>query len=294
MNFLRNNILGWATSRPPTPSTIQPQIMGPSHTNLLFLVLELLFPFPCTDCWLCFDVDGPFDCPRTETVQELARMLDDERVVLVRGTPTSGKSTLARLLDRYYERHNVPSVCIDSWPQTGYSSFRGILVEQARDSGYPWVTRKNLYSCDIVFIIDEAQMSYHDHGLWLGFVKCQASRYNGPRVCLFCSYGSPSGTTANLGPGSPVGFIGIQKRVSLTVSSIPHASSICLFYNRAEIDDTIGRLCCNIRRPLSLDDDARDYIFDLTNGQPGAVDAIVAVLRQVRRVIRLCCLCQCQ
>lgn len=64
------------------------------------------------DIWLY--VEDPFRCPRTETVRELARILDDEQVVLVRDTPTSGKTTLAKLLDEYYERHDVPSVLIRS------------------------------------------------------------------------------------------------------------------------------------------------------------------------------------
>lgn len=34
---------------------------------------------------------------------------------------------------------------------------------------------------DIVFLINEAQMSYHDQFLWLGFIKYQISRLMGPK-----------------------------------------------------------------------------------------------------------------
>lgn len=246
-------------------------------------------------CLLTFDfyVEDPFRCPRTETVRELARILDDEQVVLVRGTPTSGKTTLAKLLDEYYERHDVPSVLIRSWPKGGYNLYTDILIQRARRKGHTFVTENNIDNCNIVFIIDEAQMSYHDQNLWLEFIKSQISRLHGPRVCLFCSYGSPTGGATNFDAGSPVGFIGIQKRISLTVSNIRYAPSICLFYNRAEFDDVVRRLCTDIRRPLPLDDGARDYIFDLTNGHPGAVEAVIDILKRVGRVMHFCVCFQC-
>ena len=42
-------------------------------------------------------------CPRTHTVKRLAEILDEEWVVLVRGTPSSGKTTLATLLRDYFK-----------------------------------------------------------------------------------------------------------------------------------------------------------------------------------------------
>lgn len=210
-------------------------------------------------------------------------MLDRERVVLVRGTPSSGKSTLARLLDDYYRRRNTRSVLIQAWPNNGgYGEYTDVLIQHARVRGYTEITNTNIGKCDIVFIIDEAQMSYHDKSLWLGFIQSQNGRRDGPRICLFCFYGSPTG-----GPieGSPAGFIGPQKRVSLTVSKVPFSPSISLFYNRAEFDDILHRLCADFRRPISLDNAASDYIFELTSGHPGAVDAIIDILERVSHVI---------
>lgn len=107
-------------------------------------------------------MEDPSFCPRTETVCELARILDEERVVQVRGTPASGKTTLAYLLDRYYHQRNVPSVIIPNWPQDNCHGYANFLVRNANDAGYSSVTTRNLLDCDIVFILDEAQMSYHD------------------------------------------------------------------------------------------------------------------------------------
>ncbi|KAL1968107.1 hypothetical protein VTN77DRAFT_2237 [Rasamsonia byssochlamydoides] len=56
-------------------------------------------------------VANPFQCPRGNTVKELASIVDSERVAHVRGTPASGKSILARLLHEHYRRgHTIGSV----------------------------------------------------------------------------------------------------------------------------------------------------------------------------------------
>ncbi|KAB8229541.1 uncharacterized protein BDW43DRAFT_303111 [Aspergillus alliaceus] len=225
----------------------------------------------------------PSLCPRTETVCELARILDEERVVQVRGTPASGKTTLAYLLDRYYHQRNVPSVIIPNWPQDNCHGYANFLVRNANDVGYSFVTTRNLLNCDIVFILDEAQMSYHDSGLWLGFIKTQNDRHFGPRVCIFSSYGSPTGGGDDYNPGSPLGYLGVQKRVSITVSMIQDSPSISLFYNQGEFNEVVQRICSNVRRPLPLHQEASDYIYTLTSGHPGAVEAVLDMLQKVYR-----------
>jgi hypothetical protein len=98
-------------------------------------------------------------CPRSETVCELAHMLDQERVVHVRGTPTSGKSVLADLLRRHYLRHNVPAVMISVWPKDDPDNppppYTKVLVDSANAAGFA-LTTQNLSSFDLVFIFDEA------------------------------------------------------------------------------------------------------------------------------------------
>lgn len=216
----------------------------------------------CAMCLLTFQiVEDQFTCPRSDTVQKLANMLDKHQVVLIRGTPSSGKTTLAILLDYHYQRKNVPSILVSSWPKGGYGVYTNVLIEHAMARGHTGITNENIGLCDIVIIVDEAQMSYHDTSFWLGFVKTQNGRRGGPRVCLLCSYGSPTGGVTDMEAGSPVGFIGLQKRVSLTVSKIPYAPTISLFYDRREFDDVVRRLCADIRCPTPLDDSAQDYIF---------------------------------
>lgn len=149
----------------------------------------------------------------------MARILDDDRVVHVRGSPASGKTTLAYLLSRYYHQRNVLSVIISDWPRDYCHSYTDVLVRCANDAGYRSATTSNLRDSYIVFILDEAQMTYHDSGLWSGLIKTQNNRQFRPRVCVFSSYGgSPPGGADDFSLGSPLGYLGVQKRVSITGS----------------------------------------------------------------------------
>lgn len=168
---------------------------------------------------------------------------------------------------------------IEAWPQNYY--YIEFLVSRARAQGCDDITVQNLEISNIVLILDEAQMSYNNHELWLGFIKKQIGKRSGPRICYFSSYGSSAGLASRPNAGSPLGFLGLEKRISITVSPIADSPPISLFYNKTEFDDVVNRLCADIRNPLPLADDARDYIFSITNGHPGAVDAFIETLTKV-------------
>ncbi|KAN0075628.1 hypothetical protein V8E54_006898 [Elaphomyces granulatus] len=177
-------------------------------------------------------------CPRTETVHELARILDKERVVHVRGTPCSGKSTLADLLKIHYLRQNTPSVMISEWPKNDDPDhppphYRKLLVDSANAAGLRQ---------------DSERCKSHDHHY-----------------------------------GSPLGHLGVQQRVSITVSAIQDSPSISLFYSRTEFEDVVRRLCARGKERLPLHKGAIDYIYTLTSGHPGAVKAVVGMLEKVYR-----------
>lgn len=212
-------------------------------------------------------------------------MLEESRVVHIRGTPASGKTTLAHLLKEYYQQQEVPSVVISTWSQCDDCKYTKLLVEQANEEGYTFVTRQNLRDCDIVFILDEAQVTYDDPGLWVGLIKTQIGALAGPRICLLSSYGSPSEGTSGF-PETPLGFLDATKRVSITVSMIEGSPPISLFYNRGEFDDVVDRICADVRQQLPLSAEARDYIFTLTNGHPGAVEAVLLMLKKVGHPIQ--------
>lgn len=165
--------------------------------------------------------------PRTKTVESLAQLLEACRVIHVRGTPSSGKTTLALLLLRYYKDRDEPAVLIEGWHNISDPTTH--LIEQSIRSGYNGVTPWNLLDLDIVFLIDEAQQSYQDSKLWLGIIKTQSFWRSGPKICLFSSYGSPTTGPTKYPHGSTPIHFGAGQRVSISVSSIPTSPSICLF-----------------------------------------------------------------
>ena len=122
---------------------------------------------------------------------------------------------------------------------------------------------------------------YGDAGLWLGFVKTQNGSRWGPRICIFTSYGSPSGGPYDFANGSPLSFLEIGQRVSITAPPAEVSPGIGLFYSRDEFNDVVQRLSADPRRPLRLHIDAKDYVFELTSGHSGAVDGVIGMLEQV-------------
>ncbi|KAJ5899436.1 hypothetical protein N7495_004180 [Penicillium taxi] len=221
---------------------------------------------------------GPLCSPRERTVTELARMLDEDRVIHVRGTPASGKSTLANLLARNYRQKKIPVIAFNCWRDTW--DYRQKITEQASLRGYEQFDDYEFVNHgDYVLIFDEGQMTYGDDALWIGLIKNQSgSRYHGPRICLFSSYGS-----ATEGPdidvldsvyrrASPLAYLGAQQRVSITPSSIKFSPKIALFYNLEEFEEIVGLFCSQKSGfpQLRLDETAREYIYDISNGHPGA------------------------
>jgi hypothetical protein len=135
-----------------------------------------------------------------------------------------------------------------------------------------------------MWILDEAQLSYDDGDIWGSFIKNQHGRYgNGPRICVFSSYGSPSTAIEELsfGPGSPPIHLGPGQRVSIAPSRIQGAPPISLFYTREEYDDVVSRICNDYECPIRLHLHAVEYIFSLTSGHPGAVEGILSMLKKV-------------
>ncbi|KAL4928198.1 uncharacterized protein BDV17DRAFT_282179 [Aspergillus undulatus] len=207
----------------------------------------------------------PQVCPRTETVEKLAALLDDKRILHIRGTPSSGKSTLAGLLVRFYKQRNEP-------------------VQRCAVNGFRHA-ELGFWELNFIFIIDEAQSSYNDSSFWLGVIKTRHGCSTGPRLCLFASYGSPTtGAPPYQYPfqTTPV-HLGPAQRVGITRSHLSGSPDVCLFYDEAEFRDAVDRICARPSVAFNLDDDARDYLWTITNGHPGAVNALVTYVHEVNR-----------
>jgi hypothetical protein len=204
-------------------------------------------------------------------------MLDKESIIHVRGTPASGKTTLATLLYRYYKARGDRAVILYGWQAVG-SAFSH-LTRECEISGYPGIEIGMNVGFDIIFIIDEAQDTYGLIDLWF-LIKSRSNGGCGPKFCLFSSYGSPRTGMVTRTEFTPP-FLNSAKRVSMICSLVESSPDICLFYNKVEFEDVVRRYCMDPTTRLNLDEAAQTYLFSITNGHPGAVQAILYYIFKV-------------
>ena len=140
---------------------------------------------------------SPLSCLRDHTVAALWEQIQEVRVVHVRGTPSSGKSTLAGLLHMHVEKRGTKVIHF-RWPgdlnakakTSSFSFALNKIIQEAGMTDQTWLSLENT-----LIIIDEAQVSYAYEDLWNKFIKPLVTSGNkfGPYVVLFTSYGSLMG-----------------------------------------------------------------------------------------------------
>lgn len=188
---------------------------------------------------------------------------------------------MAHLLRDYLESQTptVPVILFSSWPQRSIAiSAEHFLTDRAKAMGLSFEVWK-LLEQDIVFILDEGQQSYDDDELW-ALIKFQDSRTVGPQFCILSSYGSPSTGPERMPATSPV-YLNVRKRVSIKPSLIEDSPRIALFYDEIELEDVVRRFSDAPQNYLRISSGTRRFLLDLTQGQPGAVDAMLRMLEKV-------------
>lgn len=216
-------------------------------------------------------------------MEKLAALVDEMAVVHVRGTPSSGKTTLAELLRCYYQEREQPAVLLTGWPLNTNLKWQEHLILQCRAARFPGINSRNFWSSNVVFILDEGQISYHDETFWLEFVKTlSGNMFQGPRLCLFASYGSPTTGPLDYPRGATPVHLGPNRRISIIKPSDPDSHGIGLYYDETEFNDAVDRFCSAIGR-LVIDEEARSLLYWTTNGHPGAVQALANCLYDVCR-----------
>jgi hypothetical protein len=219
---------------------------------------------------------NPNDSPRRGTVAALWDQIQQVGVVHVRGTPASGKSTLAFLLDEYVRETSDINTYIFSWPlgfeKAGLSKTSPYLNKITNDRRDNWFGRKEL------LIIDEAQGSYGYTSLWNDFIKGSGPGLY-PLIVLFSSYGSPSDRP--LGTQALVSF---QPSQRVSIRCTPQNPNLGLFFNRAEFDDVVQRVCKSYGQhgqAFHPSPELVDYVWEITNGHPAGVHAVLDYLAEV-------------
>ena len=212
-------------------------------------------------------------CRRNATLSQLASILNKYQLIHIRGTPTSGKTTLAFLLQEYYHSRGKRAFYRSSWKPLDESTL--------------WQSFTKHFGCPdeelegTVFLLNEAQRSYDDEIFWNRVVKSAHDQAKNIKICLFSSYGSPStGLPQNPKLMTPV-LIPPRQRVSITPTFETGAPKFGLFYDLHEFDDVVTRLSTNQPERFTFEKQAKDYIFKMTNGHPGAVKAVVLYVFEV-------------
>jgi len=216
---------------------------------------------------------------REITVVALWERLQQVRVIHVRGTPASGKSTLAYLLRQFVEVTEPGMRAYQfTWPcafPDGLHKASPYYFMLNSITGRPKMLDDWWEMQHTVLIIDEAQESYSYPGLWNDFLKLLPSVI-GPMVVLFSSYGSPS--FQPLEEFTPI-TLSPNQRVSIRRS--PQNPDLALFFTRAEFDDVVDRVCKyhgQNGQACLLAQDLKNYIWEFTNGHPAGVRTLLDCL----------------
>ncbi|RPB18160.1 hypothetical protein L211DRAFT_815718 [Terfezia boudieri ATCC MYA-4762] len=211
-------------------------------------------------------------CPRTDTVRNLYQRLLQQRVLLVRGTPAIGKTTLLKLLYYYIDTlDDGPSVFrINGWAQGRVAESKGWANHISRETEGLDVRDA---SVAYVILLDEAQSTYWDDQLWSEFVKeLSQGSWNAKHhyLVMFSSYGSVSLPDAITPP-----HITAHQLVSLRPNN-DHPYPLGLLLSEEEFTDALARKCRHHKpKPIQFTEDVSSVLYAVTQGHAGALHSLI-------------------
>lgn len=207
-------------------------------------------------------------------------LIKRRQVVHIRGTPATGKSTLAHLLARHVSilepELEVYHLC---WPEsfdyllksTPYSYLLNDLAHRSQDCD-DWMDIEGL------LIIDEAQASYRYSSLWNDLIKFLEPGF-GLRVALFSSYGSASALVQEASTLTPL-KLNSNQRVSLK-RFVEHPD-LCLLLSHDEFHDLVYRRCLSYgdSQPFRPSAELIEHLFGMTQGHAAASACVLEILSE--------------
>ncbi|CDM37175.1 hypothetical protein DTO013E5_9485 [Penicillium roqueforti] len=216
--------------------------------------------------------------PRHQTVRKLANRINEQRVVLARGTPSSGKTFLARSLHIYLRGQGVKSIWIEQFPPSleGGPTALHYLVEACHTQGYA-AFGHNVLLDTFVFIIDDAHMTYNNSELWVLLNSVNQNRLAnipGASFCLFGAFGTPDRGVMPQNMGSDLIVFNERQRLFL---STRFSEDLTLFYTREEFDLYLEMHFQARGSDYEICEILKDTIFGLTDGQPELMDAFMHI-----------------
>lgn len=201
-----------------------------------------------------------------------------ERLLSIRGTPSCGKTTLARLLEAYI-RSNYPTSPVIYTNDFDGSSRKGgydRIVEIFKDAGYtnvihPWEAE----NCWL--IIDDAEATYMDVELWEILNRVWSGcRFVHMRIIFLASYGDPSGWIPVKGYSQ--GSFTREARISMRPVDEKVQFGLCL--TKDELRDVVCRYFA-VQKKASVkflvQEDLIGFLDDESHGHCGVVRGLLDV-----------------
>lgn len=191
-------------------------------------------------------------------------------VLLVRGTPASGKTILMNLIHEHVTK-NLPHLRLHI--SRGWPSNLSFAESQNYLENMLGLARDQLFKAhDTIICIDDAQSTYYDEELW-SFLKILDS--GGASFILFRSYGIAGPEPVEVKSGTPPRF-GKLQRISLQWEENPSMDPpIGLLLLRDEAYDLISRCCAqNANKPV-ISSEFSELLYKLSGGHAGALSGLV-------------------
>lgn len=195
---------------------------------------------------------------------------------------------MAKLLSRYYSRHESALVqhvvvFIADWKDWMANDMDtvGFLIQQCNKLEHKIKRMEflNEENDNVIFILDEAQVTYHDAFFWYSVIKERLAAIKGPRFCLFTSYGSPSTGSPDYPETTTPPVLNREQRISLTIPNNLVGHDLCLFYKKEEFRDVVKKWTDEAN--LKIGEDVANYVFEQTNGHPGVAGAMFRYIKKV-------------
>ena len=226
-----------------------------------------------------FGVKSKFIAKRRETVQEIWKVIEKYCVVLVHGTPCSGKSTLGYLVARHARKRlkePYDTVLISPWrPNPGEAA--ATVLREACTKQLPMRTfDQSITQRRVLFIIDDAQTTYSDTDLWNIYLK-QCSNGNTPaKFLLLARYGSTSKWKNEL-PMVTLWQPISSQQVFLRPPSLPNYPNISISFNITELTDAVRQHEREFNKHR-LTNDAIEALFNVSSGHAGLVRSLLGIV----------------
>ncbi|OQE13831.1 hypothetical protein PENFLA_c043G06218 [Penicillium flavigenum] len=217
--------------------------------------------------------------PRHETVRKLANRIHEQRVVLARGTPSSGKTFLAWSLHTYLRGQGVKSIYIRTFPLSleGGPTALHYLVEACHMQGFAAFGHSILHD-KFVFLIDEAHTTYNNSELWLILNSVNQDRLaNIPGIsfCMFSAFGTPDRGVMPHNMGSDLLIFNKSQRLVLSDHYYYLTEGFTLFYTHEEFDLYVEMHLQGRGSDYEICEVLKRKILGLTGGHPELVDAFM-------------------